>query len=90
LGPERRHGPKPATEAQAEAMGLLAESSRRAYRELVTRGARVIVVSVASRPHREYARAGLRSYVSLRELWGEALLAAIHEAAEPSQPAVGQ
>lgn len=66
------------------------DCSPRVLRELVRRGARVILISAAypPRPHRQYARIGVRSCVSLRDLWGEGLLVALREAMDAAgQPA---
>ncbi|GAB4322406.1 MAG: hypothetical protein Kow0010_03170 [Dehalococcoidia bacterium] len=65
------------------------DCSPRAYRELVQRGVRVILISAAHppRPHRHYVRAGLRSCVSIRDLWGEGLLKALRQTIEGEEQA---
>ena len=85
-----REGVASEVSAQDIVIATPPDCSPNLYRELVRRGARVILVSAGyrDRPHRHYLRVGLRTCVTVRRLWDEEILVALREAAsEPEQAA---
>lgn len=82
LNVDVREGPAREVSERDVVIATPPDCSPKVCRELVQRGARVILVSAAhpARPHRHYLRVGLRSCVSLHDLWGEALVRALREA----------